>query len=428
MLKNMRRPAKLDVANKQFFGSSVLAFMPVLANFYVLVILPFLEEGPARIFNHLFWIVTAAVTLVLLFQNRSRLDWGFLRSLPMMSLAAYFLFAAASITWAYSPEYTVSRLAVQILAAIIIILPYALPIRSTYNMQAIFVCYLIAFAMSAFYVLTTKPSALGHAGFFTHKQELGVLCAVGLILSVHELRFRGWRRLISMLAMSAAFWMLLESQSKSNLAISLFSVAFAGITLLACKYMKITPAYFVAACVVGSFFIDDPMGRLGYRFYGDVTLTGRTAIWEFIEYQISRKAWFGWGFQSYWFVPNSPHIEAVGFVRDMPSSHSGYLELKLETGRIGYWIFLVFLYATLHAVDRVRRVDFARAWLYLSVLSFALLINLLDSGWFLLNNLWILYLVVVAETVHYSRLGALNANALRRSRRRRIGQPSTSAV
>ena len=65
----------------------------------------------------------------------------------------------------------------------------------------------------------------------------------------------------------------------------------------------------------------------------------------------------------------------------MPSSHSGYLELRLETGRIGYWIFMVFIYASLHLLEYVRRKDPVRAWGFLSIQLFAVMINLLDSNW-----------------------------------------------
>jgi hypothetical protein len=86
----------------------------------------------------------------------------------------------------------------------------------------------------------------------------------------------------------------------------------------------------------------------------------------------------------------------------MPSSHSGYLELKLETGRIGYWIFLVFIYSSLHLLERVRRKDPLRAWCFLSIELFAVLINLTDSSWLTLTHFWLLYLIVVAESIRYS--------------------------
>ena len=78
------------------------------------------------------------------------------------------------------------------------------------------------------------------------------------------------------------------------------------------------------------------------------------------------------------------------------------MELKLETGRIGYWIFLVFIYSSFHLIERVRRIDPMRAWLFLSLELFAVLSNLLDSSWLTLTHFWLLYLIVVAELVRYS--------------------------
>lgn len=79
------------------------------------------------------------------------------------------------------------------------------------------------------------------------------------------------------------------------------------------------------------------------------------------------------------------------------------MELRLETGRIGYFIFLIFIYATLHLVERVRRKDFARAWIYLSIIFFAQLINLTDSYWLVLDHLWVLYLIIVGDMIRYGR-------------------------
>ena len=154
--------------------------------------------------------------------------------------------------------------------------------------------------------------------------------------------------------------------------------------------------------MVASIFVSNPIERIGYRLYGDATLTGRTGIWGFIEYQISQKPWFGWGFHSYYFVPDSPQNEAPGYIRQMPSSHSGYLELKLETGRIGYWMFLVFIYSSLNLLERVRRKAPVRAWCYLSIELFGVLVNLTDSNWLVLDGIWMVYLFIVADAARFS--------------------------
>ncbi len=399
----IRRAVKSKLPSMDFPGATFLATLPVLAIFYLAVALPLWPgEGKVRLVNVLIWPVVALLTLIFVFKNWALIDRRFFRSLPMRSLVAYLVFAIASVTWAYSPDFAFSRIVVQVLVVIIIVVPSALPISVKSTIPGIHFCYAIAFAISALYVLNTPPSPVGHPGYFTHKQELGLLAAVGIMVASHDLLFPGWRRFVALFTISLGFWLIVESESKSALAFALVALVGSWLILQVCKRTRLTPAIIVAAVVLASMFVANPIERLGYRLYGDATLTGRTGIWTFIEYQISHRPWFGWGFHSYYFVPNSPHNAATGYVKDMPSSHSGYLELKLETGRIGYWIFLAFIFSSLHLLERVRRIDPVRAWYFLSIELFAVLINLLDSHWLVLTNFWPLYLIVVAESVRFS--------------------------
>lgn len=402
-MPNISRAKTAQSTSSGFPGAAMLAAMPVFAFFYILLILPFLpDDGKGRTENILLWPLVAAVTLALVFQNWPRVDSRFLRSVPILSLSAYFLFAAASVIWAYSPYFAFSRLVVAILATIVIVAPFALPIRTTNIIPSLHVCTAIALAISGIYVLTTPASPIGHPGYFTHKQELGILAATGIILSSHELLFRGWRRYLALVTIGLGVWLVLASQSKSATAFALFSIGCSWLMLVVCKRVRITPAYIVAAVVFASMFVSNPIEKIGYRLYGDATLTGRTGIWGFTNYQISHRPWLGWGFHSYYFVPNSPQEQAPGYIKDMPSSHSGYLQVKLETGRIGYWIFLIFIYASLHCLERVRRKDPVRAWGYLSIELFVILINLTDSAWLTMTPVWLLYLIVVAASVRDS--------------------------
>jgi exopolysaccharide production protein ExoQ len=421
------------------FSGALLAIMPVFAIFYVLVILPLLpDDGKGRVENVLFWPVAAGLTLTLVLQNWARIDYRFFRSLPNASLIAYLVFAVVTVPWAYSPDFAFSRVVVQVLAFIVVVAPYALPIRMKYSFPAVPVCYVIALAASAVYVLTIPGTAHGANGYFNNKQELGQVSAVSIILSSHELLQPGWRRLVALFAIGVGFWLVFASNSKAALALALIALTCSWLILLLCKKTRFTPAYIVGAVVVASMFVSNPVERLGYWLYGDFTLTGRTEIWAWINYQISLRPWFGWGFHSYYFVPNSPIGNAWGYVAQMPSSHSGYLELKLETGRIGYWIFLVFIYSSLHLLERVRRKDPVRAWCFLSIELFVALDNLLDSGWLILTHFWMVYLFLVAESVRYSRLStspspapvgavqAVRVGSRRRSRAFGMQRPATT--
>jgi exopolysaccharide production protein ExoQ len=399
----IRREERTVFPGASLLSAKLLAFIPVSSVFYVLLILPFFpDDGNGRFENVLIWPVAAMLTCVLVFRNRSRIDYKFFLSLPVMSLTAYLLFAGASVGWAYNSDLAFSRLVLQLLALIVVATPYALPINTKYTVLGVYLCFAIAFVVSAVYVLTIPPSPIGHPGYFTHKQELGVLGGAGIILASHELLHRGWRRVLASVVLGLGFWLVSESESKSALAFALVALLLSALILMLCKKTRLTPAFFIGAVAIASMFVSNPVERLGYRLYGDSSLTGRTAIWDFANHQISRKPWLGWGFHSYFFVPNSPQNEAPGFVRDMPSSHSGYVDLKLETGYIGYWIFLVFLYSSLHLLERVRRKDPVRAWCYLSIELFAIFINLTDTHWLVISGLWMLYLFAAVEAVHFS--------------------------
>jgi O-antigen ligase len=140
--------------------------------------------------------------------------------------------------------------------------------------------------------------------------------------------------------------------------------------------------------------------------FGDSTLTSRTVIWDFIQNQISRKPWLGWGFHSFWLVgPNAPSVvEAPYWIRHMTGSHNGYLDVRLETGYIGLAVFLLFLVGVLYAMERVRQQDPVRAWLLLSLALYVIVTNFLETVWLVTDEpLWFLFLLVVGETARYSR-------------------------
>lgn len=400
MLKDAGKPHS---SGDEFASVGLLGRMPAFAIYYVLLILPFLpDDGKGRVENILFWPLIAILTLTLFLRDRARADYGFFRSLPITSLFAYLAFSALSVIWAYSPDLAFSRLIVQALALVVILLPSAMRGYTKAAIPGVYPCLVAAIAVSSVFVLTTPPSPIGHPGYFTHKQELGLLAAIGIITSAYQLLQGGLRRVVAVITMGVAFWLVFESESKSALAFAVFSLGCSWGILLVCKMTRLTPAIIVGTVVIASTFVSNPIERLGYRMYGDSSLTGRTGIWAYIDYQISHRPWFGWGFHSYYFVPNSPHAKAPGYVRDMPSSHSGYMELKLETGRFGYWIYLISIYAALHLLERVRRVDPVRAWFFLSFQLFTVLINLTDSIWFTLSALWMVYALVVAESVRIS--------------------------
>jgi O-antigen ligase len=177
--------------------------------------------------------------------------------------------------------------------------------------------------------------------------------------------------------------------------------------LLAYKYLKI-PLSAILIIIAGCYFVasivyDDLIGKLSYTFYGDSTLTGRTIIWDFVQNQMWRNRWFGWGFHSFWLVgPNAPSItEAPEWIKHMTGSHSGYLDVKLELGNVGFALFICFLVATLQAIRPVMKADPFRAWILLTLAVFTMITNLLETAWVGNDPLWVVFLLIVADATRY---------------------------
>jgi exopolysaccharide production protein ExoQ len=157
--------------------------------------------------------------------------------------------------------------------------------------------------------------------------------------------------------------------------------------------------YAVLSEIVGNL-----VNRVSWHIFGNYTLSGRTFIWDFVNFEIAKRPLFGWGYRSFWLVgPDSPNIvEGWGFIRNMPSAHNGYLDTILSTGHIGLVLFLIFIITTLQAIGRVAHRDPARAWLLLSIALFVILVNFLESGWMDGGDvLWLMFVIVATEAGRY---------------------------
>ena len=163
--------------------------------------------------------------------------------------------------------------------------------------------------------------------------------------------------------------------------------------------------------------------RLSNILYGDPTFTGRSVIWEFVKTEIDHRPLLGWGYQSFWLAgPDAPSIlNAPGWVKTMPNAHSGYFDTLVELGYVGYALLLAFIIATLHAIGRVADRAPLRAWLLLSLAIHIIITNGLETLWMRgFEMLWVVFLIVAAETARYWTSSA----PARAGRRSRSGYPA----
>jgi O-antigen ligase len=125
----------------------------------------------------------------------------------------------------------------------------------------------------------------------------------------------------------------------------------------------------------------------------DVTLTGRTILWDSLGDYIKLKPMFGYGYGSFF---SSAHQETQSlwekFSWEPVHAHNGYIQILLFIGIAGFTIFLfgylVYIIKTLHSYLLYR--DTKLLWAT-SLLTYTILFNFTEISFLTSNNLtWVL--------------------------------------
>jgi O-antigen ligase len=396
------------------------ALLPILACVFAAIISPLeytilgVSTTETRLDTRIFWPVMAAISVVLAAQHHSRLR----RPLPphIICFLVYLAFAGASVLWSFNPRVSFIRFAQQAMIVSSIVLPAMLAAPTADMMRGLFLwCFAPGAILNIFFALHNSRSLVaalkGYPGFFLGKNYLGEFSGIVCLLALYETLYSGLRRAVGIVLVVIAILLLFLSNSKTAFGLTLAAPLLAGLTLLVRKITRISPAiillsipfvYLLLSSVSNSSVIE----RIGYMLYGDSSLTGRTVIWDFANYEIARRPLLGWGYQSFWLAgPDAPSlVEAPGWVKTMPDGHNGYVDTKLELGYVGLAFLLVFIIATLHGIGRVSDRRPARAWLVLSLALFVIVYNFLESLWMRgFEFLWVVFVITAAEIARYWR-------------------------
>jgi exopolysaccharide production protein ExoQ len=401
----------------------ICAMVPVLACAYPAIVAPLIYftfpaaaglQGvmESRTEDRIFWPALAAISVILAVRNWSRVAR---LALPpnIVCLLAYLAFAGASVSWAFKPELSFIRFALEVMVLTAIVLPAMLAVRTADIMRGMFLCFAFASVVNVFFIpagyvtLAAYGSTMvdiGYQGYFSHKNLLGEFAAIAFLLSIHEMLYPGRRRALGIIIAVTAILLLYLSNSKTALGLALFAPFLAGLTLIIGRKFRASPAIIlisITLCyVLFSYLFSFNMNRLAYMLTGDSSFTGRTMIWDFAEAEIARSPLLGWGYRSFWLAgPDAPSIvDAYGWIKTMPNAHNGYYDTMLEMGYVGLAFLVIFIIATLHVIGRVADRDRARAWLLLSVVLFIIIYNFLESLWMrAFDLLWVVFVIVAVE-------------------------------
>lgn len=379
----------------------------------------------------------ANALILLLVLRRPRLVFSRLTAVPWLALLA--MLAIVSSLWSLDPLLTLRRS-----------LPFALAgLFGVYfaarfpqpRQLAILRLTMVTLASATIAIVFLAPAigldhSAGHAGdwqgVFTHKNACGrmMVLATAVVLFGGRMTLRrlaslalfvlvllmsgsrgAWMIEAGLLLLWLVVWIARRTSAHGRLLLALAAPAVTGgLATLAMAYASRVAAF---------------LGR-------DLTLSGRTAIWEQVVHSIAARPLLGYGYDAFWRGMQGPSLEisaALHFI--VLHAHNGFLEIVLELGAVGLLLFCLTAFRTARQLwplwrsGEVHRIAFPLAVLFLVVLWD------LDENTLLLYNglFWILCVasLVTVDSVfrdhRHKRAAAPHAilTVARRQPRRLVG-------
>jgi O-antigen ligase len=139
----------------------------------------------------------------------------------------------------------------------------------------------------------------------------------------------------------------------------------------------------------------------------DNTLTRRTQMWAIDREFIAQRPWRGFGFEAIW--THQPIIDDVfqRFQAYPYQAHSGYYELLLSVGRVGFALFLGVVAVVLWRAFVVAWDEPGMISLWPAAVAVYLLVTNFSEGLFVSNDIqWVLLVSVACGALPWNRVTA----------------------
>ena len=271
----------------------------------------------------------------------------------------------------------------------------------TFGIALVF-SYIFALALPQYGVMNTNAIVGAWRGIFPHKNGLGETMFAGFmafyfssLLSVNKQRkiFFQFCSLLSVL-------LIYFGQS----ATSLMSVIFIFLTTQGLKRLSITSKKSVFIVLLFLIFTCLIMFLLLVNFNTflsvndkDVTLSGRTILWDTLWQFIREKPWLGYGYGSF-FSGEGREANLLWQKHDWSPvhSHNGYIQLWLNLGLIGLSVFILgYISCLFNSLFKyLVSKDLRMLWIFL-FLIYTIFSNMTEVSFFSSSNIWIITLASI---------------------------------
>jgi len=246
-------------------------------------------------------------------------------------------------------------------------------------------------------------------GVTPHKNTLGELTMTAGVYFIWDimrsLRKKQYLRIgIDSFFLLMVFWILRGSEtSRSNAAIAVFFIGV--LVLFAVHRLRSKPGEIIRFAKVGILvlaFVYLAMGVIAQKSLfataveasgRDMTLTGRTILWEDLIEIGSRNPIMGTGYGGFWIGNLTHNLWQKHFWRPR-QGHNGYIDIFVDLGLLGVFGLAAVLYASLKTIFRTFAHDFDYAQLRLAFFSMIVIHNIVESNLTIgTHQLWFIFLL-----------------------------------
>lgn len=373
--------------------------------------------------SRLLWLALLGLGLAAILW-RSAFAWLLARQLNPF-LPGFVVLAVASVAWSIEPPVTARRL-IRVAAIVAVAIAFVLTAWHARRFQHVVRPILTAVLAGSLAFGAGWPELAIHAdstgvlagawhGLANHKNALGDLACIGMVLWLHAWLAREAHALPALAGLALAAACLFLSRSSTSLVATGFTLLFLALLLRSPRalrrFMPWIVALFVAALLAytlvllrilpGLHTLLSPIGAITGK---DMTFTGRTEIWDIMFEHIRLHPYLGTGYGAYWTGtdPGTPSFEFVvrlGF--DPSSAHNGYLDVLNELGALGLAVLFCYLAVFVAQALRLMPADRAQAALFLALFLQQAITNLAESRWF--NPLSVDFVIMTLATAALAR-------------------------
>jgi exopolysaccharide production protein ExoQ len=269
----------------------------------------------------------------------------------------------------------------------------------------------IAIALSTLFVIflpsygIMKDLHLGAwRGIHTHKNGLGQLMALSMLVFT-VLVVDNKRHYYLWLGLLASVTLLVLSRSTASMTnAGLVIPFFIILNALRLNYKLMIPTLLgiLTITLTVSFWIKDNADAVAGSVGKNTTLTGRTAVWEFVGDMIQKQPWLGYGYGGFWGGLDGPSAYVWRATQWNPTHpHNGLLQLWLELGLLGVTIYLIgFWRCLVRALAYIRSTNKLAGIWPMAYLIYLILLNLTESHLVSSNSIiWVLYVATYCSLV-----------------------------